>query len=246
MTWTDKWTLRKKKLTTLGMSRPKSNSDHLQNCSVFIKSFLTCEKLHQSGCRLKQWWTAAAAKIMGNQLSALPLSQPFWLVETSRHAPLSCLCSHWVVLFALDNFCTALSLGLSLQSINIWSSFDAVHNGGRRQQRSGCWHMPDPFKWTLEEKKLLTSSEGHNAHSVELSSQTAESKRIRRLNGNYKKGADCLLTFAGFGLVWLALFPIGVKKKNNNNATDLYIQYIFVLLCSSAVYVHLLTYYKHW
>lgn len=50
-------------------------------------------------------------------------------------------------------------------------------------------------------KKLLTSSEGHNAHSIALSSQTAESRRIRRLNGNYRKGTDCMLMLAGF---WLA------------------------------------------
>lgn len=57
------------------------------------------------------------------------------------------------------------------------------------------------FQMDTGKKKLLTRSEGHNAHSIALSSQTAESKRIRRLNGNYRKRADCMLTPAGFGLV---------------------------------------------
>lgn len=46
------------------------------------------------------------------------------------------------------------------------------------------------FQMDTGEKKLLTSFEGHNAHSIALSNQTAESKRIRRLNGNNRKEAD--------------------------------------------------------
>lgn len=130
---------------------PKSKSVHLQDCSV-VEAFLAYETLQHSDWGLKQWCTAAATTIMRNQLSALPLSQPFRLLETSRHAPLSCLWSPWVVLFALDNFCTALSLGLSLQSINIGPFFMLFTmeqtNGTNAQTAKWMLTYARPFKWT--------------------------------------------------------------------------------------------------
>lgn len=43
-----------RELTTLTMSSLKSKSNYLHDCSLFIKSFLTCKKSPQSGWRLKR------------------------------------------------------------------------------------------------------------------------------------------------------------------------------------------------
>lgn len=175
------------------MSIPKSKSDHLQDCTSQAGSFL-------------QWWTAAAATTMWNQLPVFPLSQPSRLLEASRHTPLSCPCSLWVVLFLYQ-----LNHSLSSQLINMWSFFFLEEGDNTMEERDNSDNIKGGGG-------LLTSSGGHNAHSIALSSQTAKSKRIRRLNGNYSKGADCLLMLAGFGLLWLGLFSVGVKKKKRATA----------------------------